>query len=89
MSDQITPRPDPVQPGYSLEAKHVDLLYTSLTRLRVAPAFEKLGYACDGPLCICEGDDDCNDMFTTAGCGDIAQCYSDGQGGVVCVCLTI
>lgn len=41
-------------------------------------------YNCDGLLCSCSGDDDCNDMFTKGGCGDIAVCDERG-----CWCLRI
>lgn len=37
------------------------------------------GFACDGALCTCKGDEDCNDMFTNAGCGDVAQCHAEGD----------
>jgi hypothetical protein len=38
-----------------------------------------LGYSCEGLYCTCEGDEDCNDMFLHAGCGDIAQCKEGGS----------
>jgi hypothetical protein len=41
-----------------------------------------LGYSCDGALCTCTGDADCNDMFEAGICGDIASCNND-----VCKCL--
>ena len=41
-----------------------------------------MNYSCQGMLCSCSGDDDCNDMFTSGGCGDIAQCDERG-----CWCL--
>jgi hypothetical protein len=37
-----------------------------------------LNYSCEGILCSCSGDDDCNDMFTNGGCGDIAVCDERG-----------
>lgn len=43
-----------------------------------------LNYNCEGILCTCTGDDDCNDLFTNGGCGDIAMC--DEQG---CWCFRI
>jgi hypothetical protein len=43
-----------------------------------------LNFNCEGLLCTCTGDADCNDMFTTAGCGDIAVCDERG-----CACLRI
>ena len=44
----------------------------------------RLNFNCEGLLCSCSGDDDCNDMFTTGGCGDIAVCDERG-----CWCLRI
>jgi len=37
-----------------------------------------LNFNCEGILCSCSGDDDCNDMFTRGGCGDIAACDERG-----------
>ena len=42
----------------------------------------RTGFACGGFACTCSGDADCNDMFSTAVCGDIAQCVDD-----MCWCL--
>lgn len=42
----------------------------------------RLGFACGGFACTCSGDEDCNDMFSTGACGDIAQCVDD-----MCWCL--
>jgi hypothetical protein len=41
-------------------------------------------FNCEGLLCTCSGDADCNDMFTNGGCGDIAACDERG-----CWCLTL
>lgn len=43
-----------------------------------------LNFSCGDTACVCTGDDDCNDLFTTDLCGPIAVCYPDG-----CVCLRI
>jgi hypothetical protein len=43
-----------------------------------------LNFNCEGLLCSCSGDDDCNDMFTRGGCGDIAACDERG-----CWCFRI
>jgi hypothetical protein len=43
-------------------------------------------YSCDGLLCTCRGDDDCNDMFINAGCGDVTNCDTSGDEPV-CSCL--
>jgi hypothetical protein len=32
------------------------------------------GYSCAGLVCNCTGDVDCNDMFGSGVCGDVAQC---------------
>lgn len=37
----------------------------------------KMGYTCEGLSCTCVGDEDCNDMFLHAGCGDVASCRSE------------
>lgn len=39
---------------------------------------------CEGLLCTCTGDEDCNDMFLNHGCGDIAGCDERG-----CWCLKL
>jgi hypothetical protein len=36
-------------------------------------------YQCSGAVCECQGDDDCNDMITNAGCGYIGT-EVDGHG---------
>jgi hypothetical protein len=43
-----------------------------------------LNYNCEGILCTCTGDEDCNNMFTKEACGDIAAC--DARG---CWCFRI
>jgi hypothetical protein len=43
-----------------------------------------LNFNCEGLLCSCSGDVDCNDMFTNGHCGDIAGCDERG-----CWCLTL
>lgn len=45
-----------------------------------------LGFSCSRLACSCSGDDDCNDMFSSGVCGDIASCDETG-GGVRCGCL--
>ena len=39
-------------------------------------------YSCEGLQCTCQGDADCNDMFSDGVCGDIASCSDD-----ICKCL--
>ncbi|MEO8510031.1 MAG: hypothetical protein ABI534_02195 [Chloroflexota bacterium] len=70
-----------VTAGTALEPKHLQVLTAALGALR-----PRLGFECSGPLCICTGDADCNDMFGTSLCGD-AICFEDAVGGVVCLCL--
>jgi hypothetical protein len=48
-----------------------------------------LGFQCTGLHCSCNGDGDCNDMFSTNVCGDIAQCYEESDGSVRCECLRL
>ena len=48
------------------------------------PRSPALGFTCDGARCDCKGDDDCNDMFSSGVCGDIAACTPDG-----CSCLRL
>jgi hypothetical protein len=43
-----------------------------------------LSFECGGLACVCTGDEDCNDLFTSDNCGPIAICYPDG-----CVCIRI
>jgi hypothetical protein len=43
-----------------------------------------LGFQCSGLACTCGGDADCNDMFSTGVCGDIASCDERG-----CWCLRL
>ncbi len=45
-----------------------------------------LGYSCEGLQCTCQGDVDCNDMFGSGKCGDIASCDSDTG---ICKCLML
>jgi hypothetical protein len=45
-----------------------------------------LGFSCGGLGCACNGDSDCNDMFSANVCGPNAVCFETG-GSVVCVCL--
>ncbi len=42
-----------------------------------------LGFSCAPWGCICNGDADCNDMFTTNVCGPFAVCSTDGG---FCIC---
>lgn len=48
---------------------------------RVGPIADgggRLGFSCDRLTCDCSGDDDCNDMFSSGVCGDIAFCSETG-----------
>ena len=37
----------------------------------------RLGFSCNPIVCVCRGDDDCNDMFGTTVCGGRAICIDD------------
>ena len=43
-----------------------------------------LNFSCQNLVCVCTGDQDCNDLFTSDLCGDIAICYPDG-----CFCIRL
>lgn len=46
-----------------------------------------LGFTCGGTSCRCDGDSDCNDMFSTNVCGPNAYCYLGWLTGEwVCTC---
>lgn len=55
---------------------------------RNAP-IDLLEYQCDGLLCSCSGDTDCNDMFSSSECGDLSVCIDDIEGYPQCFCLRI
>lgn len=46
----------------------------------------RAGYTCSGLQCTCTGDADCNDMFESGKCGDVASC-EETTG--VCKCLML
>ena len=48
------------------------------------PPLRAPGFTCDGNQCDCRGDDDCNDMFGSGACGQIAVCTPEG-----CSCLRV
>ena len=83
---EYTPLPTPIKPGDVLEAKHVDLMITTLSQLRATRSADP-GFACDDVICICDGDDDCIDMFKGEDCGPTAMCWTDSEGFFHCVCL--
>lgn len=46
---------------------------------------------CSGSICICTGDDDCNDVFSNA-CRDASsdgKCFELPGGGVICFCTPV
>jgi hypothetical protein len=43
-------------------------------------------FTCNPVWCACQGDDDCNDMFTTNVCGDTAFCVNTSSSSVKCYC---
>ncbi|MCQ6275421.1 hypothetical protein JMM81_10665 [Bacillus sp. V3B] len=70
---QPIPRPRPPRPLYPL----------------FLPQTQPLAYQCTGLKCSCVGDADCNDMFLSGKCGDVAQCWETPGGGVYCECLRV
>jgi hypothetical protein len=83
-----------IEAGQALSAAQIQLIATALSRRAVAgravadePTLKEQ-FACDGVACICNGLDDCGDMFGSGSCGD-AMCFSDGSGGVVCICVQV
>lgn len=46
------------------------------------PPLRAPSFTCDGNRCDCHGDDDCNDMFGSGVCGQIASCTPED-----CSCL--
>ncbi len=57
---------------------------TALPGKVLSPPSVEAAYSCEGLLCTCHGDDDCNDMFLHAGCGDVSSC-TDAD----CSCLRL
>jgi len=49
----------------------------------------QLGYTCDGLMCTCTGDVDCNDMFSSGKCGDVSSCDETDPLNPVCRCLIL
>ena len=45
-------------------------------------------FICSSTECACLGNSDCNDMFSSNKCSDIAVCYSSGNA-VICICWKI
>ena len=42
-------------------------------------------FSCDNNVCSCSGDADCNNLFSSGLCGDLAACT--GPGTVTCTCI--
>jgi len=42
---------------------------------------------CGRLICTCHGDDDCNQLFSSGRCGEIARCEQTNGGGTTCACL--
>ncbi len=49
----------------------------------VKPGDKVLQFNCTGNVCTCNGDEDCNKMFSTNVCGPVAVCV-----GTACACYT-
>ena len=85
-----------IEEGTPLTAAQIGLLKDAISRRRTATTGDaqaasdptiKTQFGCDDLLCICDGPDDCNDMFEGDDCGPTAMCFGDGAGGFWCVCL--
>ena len=78
-------------PGFHAEASLYEGIAGYLRRTTandgagVQPALGR-GYNCAGNMCVCSGDDDCNNMFTFDCGGPYAQCWLTGHGAVFCIC---
>ncbi len=59
-----------------------DLIGFVAAKAGQTPSTGSTGFSCDGGLCKCEGDADCNALFSSGRCGDVAACNPDG-----CSCL--
>ena len=55
------------------------LVQASAQRVSIGPPV--LQFSCNPVFCACQGDADCNDMFTSGVCGGRAICIND-----VCFC---
>ena len=80
-AEDSSDRPAPLREGATLTSRHVETLSRAIAGLGHTPGLAD----CSGPVCICVGDEDCNDMFDK-GCGD-AICFETAGGGVVCLCM--
>jgi hypothetical protein len=82
-----------IEEGMPLTSAQIGLLKEAISRRRTTTsgeartASDATQFACDDLLCICDGVDDCNDMFEGGDCGPTAMCFGDGAGGTWCVCL--
>ena len=85
-----------IEEGAQLTAAQIALLKEALVRSRTGKTSNAAAsdptmntqFGCDGLLCLCDGVDDCNDMFEGGDCGD-AMCFGDGAGGTWCVCIQV
>ena len=48
----------------------------------IGPGHGGRNWSCEDVVCVCQGDEDCNQLFTWGPCGPIAVCYPDG-----CICI--
>jgi hypothetical protein len=83
-----------IEAGQTLTAAQIGLIATALSRraasarANVDEAAAREQFACDDLLCLCEGVDDCADMFESGSCGD-GMCFGDGAGGTICICIQV
>ena len=82
MEQNGSPQLPLVKEGFVLKQVHIRAIGMALG----AGSGGRLGFACGPWGCVCSGDVDCNDMFSSGICGD-GICFEDGSGGVVCICI--
>jgi len=74
--------------GRKLKGKSIIGLTSDIRAMKVAihRGGGGLNYDCNALACVCKGDDDCNNLFSSGKCGPLAVCNADtGE----CFCLTL
>jgi hypothetical protein len=78
-------------PGFTAE---IALLFQTASRSSIstestdeAGVIHPARFFCGGGLCACQGDEDCNDMFSSGCGGGYAQCWiRSNDSNVFCLC---
>jgi hypothetical protein len=77
-------------PGFTAETSLLLQTATRSSSSTVTPdagLIQPARFICGGGLCGCQGDEDCNNMFTYACGGGYAQCWSrSNDSNVFCLC---